>query len=446
MSLLIRRFWQWISPKRPKKKHTGVVIIPRKAHPITRKHIPETALKVLYRLNHSGFEAYLVGGGVRDLLLGKTPKDFDVATNATPEEIRRLFRNSRIIGRRFRLVHVTFGREIIEVATFRAQQSSGDNIIKSDDSGFLLRDNVYGNQEQDAFRRDFTVNALYYNIKDFSVVDYAGGMQDLKARILRIIGDPKIRLREDPVRMIRAVRLAAKLQFTIDPLTIAEFKNLASLLTRVPPARLFDEFLKFVHSGALAVGIKMLVSYELFQPWFPFIPETATNLDNFYWQFTIAVMESTDKRVYEDKPVTVAFVLAGLLWGTLQTILATHKNGPRYSLLETAVEETFKTCQQYMVVPKRIQSNVRDLWFMVMRMCDFRHKALHLQNDPVFRAAYDFLIILGSLESSYREIAEWWNAFVALEGEAQEKWVADLPRMRKKRTFRKRSKKKIERE
>ncbi len=208
-------------------------IVSRDEHSISRANISENALKVLYRLNKAGYEAYLVGGGVRDLLLGREPKDFDVATDASPEEVRKLFRNCRLIGRRFRLAHVHFGREIIEVATFRAaHEPESDGAVS--ENGMLLRDNVYGTLEEDAWRRDFTVNALYYNIRDFSVVDYTGGMADLQAGRLRIIGDPHERFREDPVRMLRAVRFAAKLGFRIDPESEAAIRELGYLMEEFP--------------------------------------------------------------------------------------------------------------------------------------------------------------------------------------------------------------------
>ncbi len=220
--------------------------IPRDQHNVSRSMISEPAKKVLNRLNKAGFEAYLVGGGVRDILLGGTPKDFDIATNATPEEVHDLFRNSRLIGRRFRIVHVVFGREVIEVTTFRgnanqADEDTSDDEHKTSEHGLLLRDNVYGNQEEDALRRDFTVNALYYCIRDFTVIDFADGVTDLRNRQLRLIGDPETRYREDPVRMLRAIRFAAKLDFDIEPETEAPIRKLAPLLTHIPPARLFEQ-------------------------------------------------------------------------------------------------------------------------------------------------------------------------------------------------------------
>src|SRR5688500_17723587 len=224
-------------------------IVPREAHCISRRDISPNALRVLYKLREGGFDAFLVGGAVRDLLIGGHPKDFDVATSATPEQVKSLFRNCRLIGRRFRLAHVIFGREIIEVATFRANVHDGSGDRETQEEGRLLRDNVYGTVEDDAIRRDFTANALYYAIEDFSVRDYVGGYEDVQARVLRLIGDPEARYREDPVRMLRAVRLAAKLDFSIDPASAEPIPRLATLLSGAAPARLFDECLKMFLSG-----------------------------------------------------------------------------------------------------------------------------------------------------------------------------------------------------
>ncbi len=224
-------------------------VIPRNQHNISRKSIAEPALKVLYRLSKSGFRACLVGGGVRDLLLGLQPKDFDVATDATPEQVRELFKNSRIIGRRFRLVHIRFGRDIIEVATFRGHDEDSPR-TELDDAGRILRDNTFGEIEEDAMRRDFTANALYYDIRDYSVLDYVGGLQDIRDRRLRLIGDPAARYQEDPVRMLRAVRFAAKLDFTIEQAAADAIYEYGHLLAVIPPARMFDETIKLFHSGA----------------------------------------------------------------------------------------------------------------------------------------------------------------------------------------------------
>ena len=246
-------------------------VLTRDEHPVSRRQFSEASLKVLYRLHNAGYEAYLVGGCLRDSLLGIDPKDFDVATDATPEQVKQLFRNSRIIGRRFRIVHVRFGREVIEVTTFRGKprDDHGDHLASQSDDGLLLRDNVWGNIEEDALRRDFTVNALYYNIADFTLHDFAGGVDDIASRTLRLIGDPETRYREDPVRMLRAIRFAAKLDFDIAPDTEAPIAEMAPLLLQIPPARLFDEILKLFLSGEGLATFRLLRDYGLFAMLFP---------------------------------------------------------------------------------------------------------------------------------------------------------------------------------
>lgn len=290
-----------------------VTVIPREQHAISRKDISENALKVMYRLNKAGYEAWLVGGGVRDLLLGKKPKDFDVTTNATPEQVRKLFRNCRLVGRRFRLAHVMFGPEIIEVATFRGHHEgnvSDRTTSQRGQNGMLLRDNIFGSIEEDAQRRDFTINSLYYSVADFTVRDYVGGMQDLKEGIIRLIGNPETRYREDPVRMLRAVRFAAKLNMQISPETAEPIPRLAALLNDVPPARLFEESLKLLQAGYGYETYKLLREYHLFQPLFPTITRYFTeNGDSAMERMIIQVLKNTDNRIHNGLRVNPAFLL-----------------------------------------------------------------------------------------------------------------------------------------
>jgi poly(A) polymerase len=294
------------------------VTIPRPDHEISRASISSAALKVLYGLKEAGYQSFLVGGGVRDLLLGREPKDFDVGTDATPEEIRNLFRSCRLIGRRFRLAHVRFGREVIEVATFRArhdEQSGEGSDSAHSEEGRILRDNVFGSLEEDAWRRDFTVNALYYDIKNFSVVDYVGGLDDLKAGTLKLIGDPEQRYREDPVRMLRAVRFAAKLGFRIHPDTEEPMHDLGQLLEDIPSARLFEEVLKLFLGGCALTTFELLRHYDLFRYLFPMTDEALSHEEEgFPITFVARALENTDNRLAENKPVTPAFLYAALLW------------------------------------------------------------------------------------------------------------------------------------
>ncbi|MCW8825902.1 MAG: polynucleotide adenylyltransferase PcnB, partial [Gammaproteobacteria bacterium] len=315
---------KWVRKKlvRGSKENSGGAphIIDRNHHNISRKNISRNALKVLYKLNESGYAAYLVGGGVRDLLLERRPKDFDIATDATPEQVKRLFRNSRLIGRRFRLAHVFFGRDIIEVATFR-----GPNVedAKTSDQGMILRDNVYGTLEEDAWRRDFSVNALYYNIDDFSVVDYTGGMPDIKAKKLRIIGKPEQRFREDPVRMLRAVRFAAKLDFRIEKRCEKSIDKLGGLLEDISSARLFDESTKLFLSGHGVESFFELRHYDLFYTLYPEIDERLDSHPEFE-KFIEVAMRNSDLRIAKNRPVTPAFLIAVLLWPEVKIRVEEH--------------------------------------------------------------------------------------------------------------------------
>ncbi|MCW9048008.1 MAG: polynucleotide adenylyltransferase PcnB, partial [Gammaproteobacteria bacterium] len=306
---------------------TQPTIISRPEHTVSRDNIDDTALKVLYRLHKAGYRAMLVGGGVRDLLLGHAPKDFDIATDALPEDVKKLFSNCRLIGRRFRLAHVFFGREIIEVATFRASQDeekqnsiSRDVDRAHDDSGRILRDNVYGQLEDDVWRRDFTVNALYYDIANFSIVDYTSAMSDVENKVLRLIGDPQTRYREDPVRMLRAIRFAAKLGFSIHPDSEQPIFDLGYLLGDIPPARLFDEVLKLFHSGQGVKSLQLLRRYNLLQYLFKQADDLLKQGDDIFDAFIHLALESTDKRINEGKPVTPAFLFAAMLWGTVDKL------------------------------------------------------------------------------------------------------------------------------
>ena len=291
-------------------------IIKRKQHRISRQQISPNALKVLYRLSKNGYSAYLVGGGVRDLLLGLEPKDFDIVTDAKPEQVKKLFKNALLIGKRFRIVHVRFRHEVIEVATFRQAAIIDSTQQMESAHGMLLRDNVYGSIDEDVWRRDFTINALYYNIKDFSIVDYTDGVDDLDHGVLRIIGDPQERLVEDPVRMLRAVRLACKLGFVIDEATAAPFKELASLLTHVSSARLFDESLKLFLSGNSADVFATLRQYQLFQQMYPLTEESLLDVkrNHVIDLFLLRLFTHTDERIALGKTVNPAYLFAGLLW------------------------------------------------------------------------------------------------------------------------------------
>ena len=418
---------------------TSPVIVPRSEHNISRANISENALKVLYRLNQANYEAYLVGGGVRDLLLGREPKDFDVATNARPEELKRLFRNCRLIGRRFVLAHVHFGREIVEVATFRAHHDRGEGEGLVED-GMILRDNVYGSVEDDAWRRDFTVNALYYNVRDFSVVDYTGGLQDLREGVLRLIGDPEQRLREDPVRMLRAVRFAAKLGFRLDPELEAQLQALGELLTAVPSARLFDEMLKLFQGGFALETYELLRHYRLFGFLFPWTEASlAEEAERYPRTLLPRALANTDARIAEGKAVTPAFLFAALLWEPVRqeaTRLMEEGMG-ELQAWQLAGQEVVNRQVSRIAFPKRFSIQSREIWTLQTRL-DKRsgRRAVRLLEHPRFRAAYDFLLLRNEAGEALQELCEWWTAFQADDQEARASMLSALgggPKKRRRR-------------
>ncbi len=409
------------------KDQNLMTIIPRDQHNISRKDISENALKVLYRLNKAGFEAYLVGGGVRDLLLGKKPKDFDITTNATPEQMRKLFRNCRLVGRRFRLAHVMFGPEVIEVATFRGHHAAETeqpaeeqdrNQSQRGHNGMLLRDNIFGSIEDDAQRRDLTINSLYYSVADFTVRDYVGGLQDLQQGVIRLIGDPETRYREDPVRMLRVVRFAAKLNMTIDADTAEPIPRLASLLNDVPSARLFEESLKLLQAGHGEQTYALLKQYQLFQPLFPTITQYMTvQEDSAMERMIVQVLKNTDQRLQNDMRVNPAFLFAAMLWypqSERAQQIAQESGLPWYEAFALAMNDTLDEACRAIAIPKRITSLIRDIWSLQLRL-PRRHgkRAWKLMEHPKFRAAYDLLLLRASVEGSQEleRLGQWWGEF-----------------------------------
>lgn len=394
----------------------------RSEHMISRSLISDNALKVLYRLKKAGFQAYLVGGCVRDLLLGREPKDFDVVTDAHPEQVRSVFRNCRLIGRRFRLAHVHFGEEIVEVATFRglvAEEAHSERVLEN---GRILRDNVYGSIEEDAFRRDFTVNALYYNIGDFSVVDYVGGMEDHKAGMLRLIGDPEPRYREDPVRMLRAVRFAVKLGFTIHPSCAEPIPRLACLLEQIPAARLYDEVVKLFLSGYAVQTFEQLRHYRLFGALFPDTERSlAEEQQGFPLTFLAKALERTDLRVQDNKPVAPYFMFAALLWEPVRARAQARISAGENELLayQEAAGEVISRQVRHTALPRSIGMPVRELWTLQPRFEKTQGgRPFRLLGHPRFRAAYDFLVLRAETGEAEPELADWWSRFQdAPEGE-----------------------------
>jgi len=434
-------------------------IIARPEHNISRKDISKSAVNVLYTLKDAGFEGYLVGGCVRDLLLGHHPKDFDVATNATPEQVKGLFRNSRIIGRRFQIVHVRFGREIIEVTTFRGPHDDDDTQHVSDE-GMLLRDNVYGTLEQDAWRRDFTINALYYTVKDFSIVDYTHGMEDLKSKTIRMIGEPNTRFQEDPVRMLRAIRFAAKLNFKIQHDDEVSIKNALDenihLLEAVSSARLFDEVLKLFMSGYAEAVYELLIKEKIYHRLFSFDPLTETE---FYSRFIKQGLANTDLRIQQDKPITPAFLFAVLLWPAVEVLAKKlqQRDHTLYDAVNVAGQEIIEEVNARITIPKRFRYMMRDIWSLQVRLPSrVGRRAYKSLEQKRFRAGYDFLLLRSQVGSALTdkgianeyditrssveeldELTKWWTQFQVETEAGQKVMIKELPSDRPKRKSRK---------
>ncbi|PIV34328.1 MAG: polynucleotide adenylyltransferase PcnB [Lysobacterales bacterium CG02_land_8_20_14_3_00_62_12] len=401
-------------------------VIARDGHCISRKHISPNALRVLYKLRDAGFTAYLVGGAVRDLLLQGLPKDFDVATNAHPEQVKHLFRNCRLIGRRFRLAHVHYGAEIIEVATFRGIEDDGSGARELVD-GRIVRDNVYGTIEEDAVRRDFTVNALYYAIDDYSVRDYVGGFQDVRDRVLRLIGEPTRRLREDPVRMLRTARFAAKLGFSIDPAIVSAISQLKDLLNAAPAARLFDECLKMFMAGYALASFRQLWQLRLFEVLFP---ETALALraDPADLVLLETALTSTDQRIADDKPVTPAFLFAALLWPAVKVMAARNQQRGAEDPWDDAIHSVVSEQTSRIALPKRFSLPMQEIWSLQSRFETRQKKRVgRLLAHPRFRAAFDFLALRAHADPTLQPTLAFWLSLASGEAAASASTLGDLP-------------------
>ena len=383
--------------------------IPREEHPVSRKQFSNAALKVLYGLRDAGYEAYVVGGAVRDVYAGITPKDFDIATNATPEETKRIFRNARPIGRRFVITHVRFGDEIIEVTTFRGAITESHS---RDETGRILSDNQYGTLETDALRRDFTANALYYDIADYTVVDYTGGLEDVAQKRIRLIGDPELRYREDPVRMLRAIRIANKLDFNIEAGTADPIPKLASLLREIPAARLFDEIIKMLLSKEAIANFRGLRDYGLFAELFP-VAEATLRRHPGMVHFIEKALGNTAERIANDLSVTPAFLYGALLWPSVaeRFVELMHRQGhhPNLALSQAADEVIAQACLRVMI-PKRFAMPMSEIWELQPRFEQRKGpRAKRLLTHPRFRAAYDFLLLRTQVGDASPELAAWWN-------------------------------------
>ena len=375
-----------------------------------------------------------MGGCLRDILLQIKPKDFDIATDARPEKIKKLFRNCLLIGRRFRLAHIRFGREVIEVTTFRAdaeKKSLKHRTVAA--HGMLLRDNIYGSIEEDAWRRDFTMNALYYNIADFSLVDYCGGLSDIQHKIVRIIGDPHTRYHEDPVRLLRAIRFAGKLGFTLDPATAEPIPELANLLHHVPPARLFEEVLKLFHHGQAFATYQLLRHYQLFNELFP---QTFTCLDKPATEKLLEIAcKNTDQRLQEGKTVSPAFLFAIFLWPAVQAKVQHYnkKQTPLFILYQHAISHVLAEQQKQITIPRRYSTTIREIWDLQQRLIQRRPYMINrLTAHPRFRAAYDFLLLRAQIQEIPAEIASWWTDFIAADESTKTQLIEQIITQHKK--------------
>lgn len=397
----------------------GPRIIPASEHSFPASDVSIGARRVIETLADAGYEAYLVGGSIRDGLMGVHPKDFDIATNATPEQIRQVFRSCRLIGRRFRLAHVRIGREILEVATFRGhhqqgvedvEEESADGKVSVSDAGLILRDNVFGTIQEDAIRRDFTANALFYRLSDGAIIDYVGGYDDILARRLRLIGDPETRFREDPVRILRAVRFAAKLDFTIDASLADPIRNLGNLLDHVPAARLFEEIQKLFISGYATPVWQKLAEFGLESHLFPVLKD----LSDEERAMIAFAMRNTDARLAQDKPVTPAFLLAVLLWPPLKKEWERLKAQEIHPVpaFQQAAQTVINIQNQQVSIPKRFQIPMREIWDLQVRLPRRQGKrADQCLEHPRFRAAYDFLLLREEAGETEAGLGQWWTRY-----------------------------------
>jgi poly(A) polymerase len=421
---MIRKFLNRVFSRNPstpasstRSSSGGPHIIPRDQHGIARDHINSCALKVTSGLQEAGYSAFIVGGAARDLLLGLEPKDYDVATNATPEEVRAIFRRSRIIGRRFRLVHVMCGSETVEVSTFRGGTSVGDDegistSTHADEHGRLLRDNIFGSQEEDAKRRDFTANALFFDPVHEEIWDYLNGYEDIQARRLRIIGDPIRRYREDPVRMLRVVRLAAKLDMQIDPDTADPIGDLAPLLQNVPPSRLFDEMLKLLLSGhalACVLDLRTRGLHHGLLPMLDVILEQPLGE-----RFITLALKNTDERVHQEKPVSPGFLFAALLWHEVVATWNVRQAAGEKLIpaLHQAMDDVLAVQNDNLAIPRRFDAIMKEIWAMQPRFTGRSgRRPFRLLEHPRFRAAYDFMLLRCESGEVDMELGKWWETF-----------------------------------
>jgi poly(A) polymerase len=404
--------------KSKERDPTQPVILGPKEHSINPALVSPNALKVTHTLQEAGYKAFIVGGAVRDLLVGLKPKDFDIATNATPEQVKRLFRRAFIIGKRFQIVHVMMGQEQLEVTTFR-----GASVTESpkDEHGRVLRDNTFGEQHEDALRRDFTVNAMYYDPASQSVLDYHGGIADIRNKTLRMIGVPEARFREDPVRLLRVVRFAAKLSFTIEPATSAPIAVMAPLINNVPAARLFDEMLKLLMSGQAMACLQQLRKEGLHHGLLPLLDVVLEQ--PLGEKFVTLALKNTDDRINQGKPVSPGFLFASLLWHQVLEKWTAYQAAGEYPIpaLHLAADDVLEAQTDKLALQRKIASDMRDIWAMQPRFDRRVGKAPYkLLEHLRLRAGYDFLLLRCASGEIDSEIGEWWTEFMNADGSGRE--------------------------
>lgn len=421
----------------------GKTEIPTSVHGINKNALCANAISTVKRITEQGYDAYLVGGCIRDLLLGKTPKDFDIATNAKPEDIRKIFKRSRIIGRRFQIVHVYFGRDVIEVTTFRGNHkpkttAKTTNKVQQTDSarskdGLLLRDNVYGNMEEDAWRRDFSANALYYDVNRDVVIDYCDGWSAIKQKQLIILGDAELRLREDPVRMLRAVRFAATLDFEIESQVAMLIPPLAKLLQDISNARLFEESLKLFLSGYSVKTFKLLDEYSLLAQLLPATAEALATNDTAIVKLIEQSLHNTDSRISIGKHVTPAFIFAVLLWPSLLSAMQKYKNEgvAEYPAMQQASQDTLHRQQQRTSIPKRFSQPIKEIWqlqWQLPRRSEWR--VAKIMESRRFRAGYDFLLLRAECgdDTALCELAAWWTQYQSSNTDQKQELLKNAPK------------------
>ncbi|RFP11388.1 MULTISPECIES: polynucleotide adenylyltransferase PcnB [unclassified Duganella] len=420
---MIKKLIRKILGTKSKARDTSTpVILGPEAHGIDPRLLSSNAVRVTSTLQEAGYEAFVVGGAVRDLLLGVKPKDFDIATNATPEQVKRLFRRAFIIGKRFQIVHVMFGQDLLEVTTFRG--TTLDNAPK-DEHGRVLRDNTFGSQAEDAVRRDFTINAMYYNPANQQVLDYHGGVEDIRAKTLRIIGQPEARYREDPVRMLRVVRFAAKLKFTIEPNTGAPIPVMASLIDNVPAARVFDEMLKLLMSGQALACLQQLRKEGLHHGLLPLLDVVLEQPLGF--KFVTLALDSTDARIHAGKTVSPGFLFASLLWHQVLEKWTAYRAAGEQTIpaLHLAADDVLDSQTEKLALQRKIGSDMRDIWSMQPRFERRSGKSPHkLLEHLRFRAGYDFLLLRCASGEIDAELGEWWTAFYEGDDATREDLIA----------------------